>query len=107
MLDVTFFLPGGCRAVREIDQVKAEDAEWFRINQVDLSMEDRGAAYVIWADTKHRVGDDPREDPDEITHVCTVNARCIDELTAVRRKCEERLMSSRPRFLQTDRTHTK
>jgi hypothetical protein len=80
--------PNGRPEVLDIPNVHAEDAVWFKANNVKVSMEeDGGAGFIVYGDIGRK---DEDGEPDEVL-VLSGGLNCQDTLAKLRKECEEAL----------------
>ena len=83
-LDVKVYKrPDGRVVETTIYNIRQEDADWFRENNVAVSMEDLGGDFAVYADVGRRLNDDPNEDPDEVI-VFAAGRSCEDTMAELR-----------------------
>lgn len=98
-MQVTFFIPpNGRQEVREISNVRQEDAEFFEKHGVKISMEQQGLNVIVYADT----GKVTDGEPDELIEICHGRS-CEDTLSALRRACERRFSKEQGAAVPYDR----
>lgn len=83
----------------KISNVRPEDAKWFEVNNIGISMENLEMDIAVYADCGFRVDDSPGEEVDELIEIAS-GRTCEDTLSALRAKCEEAI-KVRPRYGKT------
>ena len=87
-LDVTIFTrPNGRQSEHTIRNIEAADAEWFRANDVAVSMEDIGGDFAIYADCRCELDDGT---PDEVI-VIAGGRSCQEAMRDLRAECTKRM----------------
>lgn len=74
-----FVRPNGHQRQLEMTRIRQEDEEYLRSKQVQISMEDCGPFFTIWADDGTMMEDDPST-PDEITYIVPSGESCEDSM---------------------------
>lgn len=74
--------PNGRKVETVIENIYEEDAEWFRQNEVILSLEDCGGFYAIFAECPNVV--DMEDEPISMTRLAKDNDKCEDVIKKLR-----------------------
>lgn len=96
-MDVTLYKrPHGRTEVINMRNINADDEEWFRANDVRVSIEDCGTFIAIYADCGFTIDDDPDEEAEEII-VISRGQSCQDSMSELRTKCQSSINEGRER----------
>ena len=89
MIEATLFLrPNGGKITQEIIDISPDDANWFKANDVKISMEDVGiAGFACYADYGRTLADG---EPVEMI-VISGNRTCKETMSELRVKCVKAL----------------
>lgn len=86
-MDVTIYKrPDGRTEIIDCRKVRAEDEQFFKQNNVRVSMEDIGGQFAVYAD----IGREVDGEPDELIEL-SGSRSCEDTLAALRQQCEAAL----------------
>lgn len=89
MIEATLFLrPNGGKITQVITNISPDDANWFKANEVKISMEDIGVGgYAVYADYGRTLADG---EPVEMI-VISNNRTCKATMSELRVRCEKAL----------------
>lgn len=85
--------PNGASETITVANIRDEDAEWFKANNANLSMEDIGGQMAVYADVGLTIDNDPDEDPAEAIELSRGRS-AEDTFSALRKQCEEMLLAA-------------
>ena len=87
-MNVTIYKrPDGRAEVIDCRNVRPDDEAWFQAHNVQVSMEDIGGQFAVYADIGHTTEDG---EPDELIEL-SGSRNCEDTLSALRQQCAEAL----------------
>jgi len=96
-MQITFFhRPTSNTEVSEMKNISTEDEEWFKANNIKLSIEDTGVDFILYADCCFSLEDHPNDDLHEMI-LSSKDRTCLKTMSDLRKKCEE-IMKLRTRF---------
>lgn len=74
--------PNGDFTIIDVTEISNEDRHFFQRNGIEVSLEDIGMFYVLWA----KYGP---EDTDEVTHIVPHGQTCREAMSELRKLVEE------------------
>lgn len=88
-MDIIFYKrPYGRTEIAAITEIRTEDAEFFEVNNIRVSMEDLGGQYAIYADTGRK-----DEDGEPVELLVLSNGRsCVDCMNELRKLVQAELV---------------